>query len=114
MPGQPATGDAEPDFAHTDQAARMRQAKATTLARYAWDRAITGAELLALPEAQLRKLARAADAHPPSSMETWKVTAALLEQKAAWALRNPDHPGAAMARADEKIMWVKRPVPGWG
>lgn len=112
-PERPATADPAPDFAHTDQAARMRQEKATALARYAWDRAITGAELLALPEAQLRRLARAADAHPPSSMETWKVTAALLEQKAAWALRNPGHTGAAVAHADEKIMWVKRPVPGW-
>lgn len=107
------TKDPAPDFAHTDQAARMRREKAVELARFAWDRGISGEELLALPEAQLRKLARAAGAHPPSSMETWKVTVELLAQKAEWAARNPGHAGAARAHADEKIMWVKRPVPGW-
>ena len=106
--------DPEPDFAHTDQAARMRGEKATSLARFAWDRAISGDELLAMPDAQHRKLARAAGVHPPSSMETWHAAVELLARKAEWALRNPGHPAAARAHADERIMWVKRPVPGWG
>lgn len=91
----------------------MRREKAVELARYAWDRAISGDELLALPDAQLRQLARAAAAHPPSSMDTWNIAAELLAQKAEWALRNPGHPAAARASMDERIMWVKRPVPGW-
>lgn len=105
--------DPAPDFAHTDQAARRRREKAVELARFAWDRGISGAELLALPDAQLRKLARAAGTHPPSSMETWKVAVDLLGQKEEWAQRNPGHPATARAHEDEKIMWVKRPVPGW-
>ena len=103
-----------PDFAHTDQAARMRREKALELARYVWDRGISADELLALPDPVLRKLARAAGVHPPSTLETWRETGELLAQKAAWALRNPAHPSATAPLADEKIMWVKRPVPGWG
>ncbi|WP_051461628.1 hypothetical protein [Tomitella biformata] len=91
----------------------MRREKAVEIARFVWDRAITGAELLALPEAQLRKLARAAGTHPPSSMETWNVAVELLAEKAEWAQRNPGHPAAARAHEEERIMWVKRPVPGW-
>lgn len=112
-PGPTADG-AAPDFAHTDQATLRRREKAVALARFAWDRAISAEELLALSDAQLRKLARAAGTHPPSSMETWKVAVGLLTQKAEWAQRNPGHPAAARAHEDEKIMWVKRPVPGWG
>lgn len=103
----------DPDFAHTDQAARNRREKAVGLARYIWDRGISGGELLALPEDRLRKLARAADAHPPSTMETWAAVAELLDQKSAWASANPDHPGAAPIHADEKIMWIKPPITPW-
>jgi hypothetical protein len=103
----------EVDFAHTDAADRKRREKATELARFAWDRAISGAELLDLPDDRLRKLARAAGANPPSTRETWTVVADLLDQKSAWAAANPDHPQATPAHADEKIMWVKRPIPPW-
>ena len=108
------TKDSEPDYAHTDQAAQMRQEKAVELARFAWDRSISGEELLAMPDTLLRKLARAAETHPPSSMETWRLAVELLAQKAQWALRNSAHPAASHPHSDEKIMWVKRPVPGWG
>ena len=103
----------EVDFAHTDAADRKRREKATELARFAWDRGISGAELLDLPDDRLRKLARAAGANPPSTRETWTVVADLLDQKSAWATANPDHPQATPAHADEKIMWVKRPIPPW-
>lgn len=102
-----------PDFAHTEEAARNRREKAIVLAGFAWNRGITGEELLALPDDVRRKLARAAGAHPPRSMETWQVVAALLVEKSAWAAQHPDHPAAAPTAADEKIMWIKRPVRAW-
>lgn len=101
------------DFSHGADADRRRAEKATALARFAWDRAISGPELLALPDDRLRKLARAAGVNPPSTRETWTVAAELLERKAAWAQRNPADPRSAAVHADEKIMWVKRPPPAW-
>lgn len=111
-PGRMATNDT-PDFAHTDEAARNRRAKAIVLAGFAWNRGITGAELLALPDDARRKLARATGVHPPRSMETWQAVAALLAEKSAWAAEHPDHPSATPTAADEKIMWIKRPVRPW-
>ena len=101
------------DFAHSEQAAKSRQDKATALARYIWDRGIDGGELLGLSDAARRKLARAADIHPPSTMETWTITAELLDTKNAWAAANPDHPSATPQHTDEKIMWVKPPIKPW-
>lgn len=101
------------DFAHSEQAAKSRQDKATALARYVWERGIDGSELMALSDAVRRKLARAADLHPPSTLETWTITAELLDRKNAWAADNPDHPSARPSHADEKIMWVKPPVTPW-
>lgn len=103
----------EVDFAHTEQAARNRQHKALGVARYVWDRAISAEELLAMPEETLRKLARAADAHPPRTRDTWVAVAELLTQKTLWARAHPEHPAATPAHADEKIMWVKPPVTPW-
>ncbi|NLU84647.1 hypothetical protein [Rhodococcus sp. HNM0569] len=101
------------DFAHSDAATRRRQEKARALARFAWDRGISSTELLALPDATLRALARAADANPPSTRETWQQVAALLDVKDDWAARNPEHAAAARPHRDEKIMWVKPPVQPW-
>nr|WP_174565348.1 hypothetical protein [Rhodococcus yunnanensis] len=101
------------DFAHSDQAAKSRRDKATALARYVWDRGIDGAELLALSDAVRRKLARAADISPPSTMETWNITAELLDVKNLWARNNPAHPSATPMHGEEKIMWVKPPIAPW-
>ncbi|ATQ29401.1 hypothetical protein D092_12525 [Rhodococcus ruber Chol-4] len=101
------------DFAHTDEAARNRREKAIVLARFAWDRGITAEELLALSEDVRRKLARAAGAHPPRTMETWTLVARLLDEKSAWAAQHPDHPAASPTATDEKIMWVKKPPRRW-
>ncbi|MBF6333137.1 hypothetical protein [Nocardia transvalensis] len=102
-----------PDYAHTDHAARGRADKARRLAAYAWQRGITGAELLVLPAAARRKLARAADTNPPSTEETWTLVARLLDEKDAWAARHPNHPAAQRESVDEKILWVKPPVKPW-
>ncbi|MGB3369437.1 MAG: hypothetical protein WBA81_02365 [Rhodococcus sp. (in: high G+C Gram-positive bacteria)] len=101
------------DFAHSEQAAKSRQDKATALARYIWERGIDGPELLALTDAVRRKLARAADITPPSSMETWSMAAELLVSKNEWASANPTHPSASPQHVDEKIMWVKPPIKPW-
>ncbi len=101
------------DYAHSDFAAKGRAEKARRLAAYIWQRGITGAELLALPAAARRKLARAADTNPPSTDETWSVAGQLLDEKDAWAARNPDHPAAQRDHLDEKILWVKPPIKPW-
>src|SRR5689334_17445942 len=49
------------DYAHSDHASRSREEKARRLAAYVWARGISGDELLELPAAQRRKLARAAE-----------------------------------------------------
>ncbi|MDH6287522.1 hypothetical protein ACNJ7E_09835 [Rhodococcus sp. NM-2] len=103
----------EVDFAHTEGAAKRRREKAMGLARYVWDRGISGQELLDLTDGTLRKLARAAGSNPPSTMETWLTVVELLDQKTAWAERHPDHPAATPAHRDEKIMWVKPPIVPW-
>lgn len=104
---------AEPDYAHSDQARKAREAKATALAAYIWDRGISASELTALAPDTRRKMARAAGINPPSSGETWTVVARMLGDKTAWAAANPDHPGSSPAHAEEKIMWVKPPVKPW-
>ncbi|RVW04643.1 hypothetical protein [Rhodococcus spongiicola] len=101
------------DFAHTDQASRRRREKALALARFAWDRGITGAELLELPDDRLRKLARAAGTNPPSTHETWTVAAELIDEKDRWAAAHHGDPRAVRPHTDEKIMWVKPPIAPW-
>lgn len=101
------------DFAHTDRAEKNRREKALALARYTWNRGITGAELLAMSDDARRRLARAADHHPPRTMETWALVAQLLDEKTAWADEHPDHPAATREHPDEKIMWVKPAVRSW-
>jgi hypothetical protein len=101
------------DYAHSDHAQRAREAKATALATYLWDRSIDSAETLAMPADQRRKLARAAGVSPPSTDETWKSVGRMLDDKASWAAANPDHPSAVRKHTDEKIMWVKPPITPW-
>lgn len=101
------------DHAHSDAANAGRAAKARRLAGYLWDRGISAGELAALPAPVLRKLARAAETNPPSTGETWRVVADLLDAKDAWAQRNPGHPAAVRAHAPEKILWIKPPVTPW-
>ena len=101
------------DYAHTDAAAGRRAEKARQLAAYVWHRGITATELLELPAARRRKLARAAQINPPGTDETWHAVARLLAEKDAWVRRHPEHPAARRAHADEKILWVKPPVAPW-
>nr|WP_239476593.1 hypothetical protein [Nocardia arizonensis] len=101
------------DYAHTDASVSRRAEKARRLAIYLWDRDISGAEMLELPAATKRKLARAAGTNPPSTEETWAVVAGMLDEKRAWAARNPGHPAAGRPHAEEKILWIKPPVTPW-
>lgn len=101
------------DYAHSAAAEAGRAAKARRVAGYLWDRDISGAELLALPNAVRRKLARVAGVNPPSTDETWQQVARLLDEKTAWAARHPDHPAARRTAVDEKLLWVKPSVKPW-
>ncbi|MEV0031556.1 hypothetical protein [Nocardia sp. NPDC050793] len=101
------------DYAHSDASVSRRAEKARRLAVYLWDRDVSGAELLGMPAATRRKLARAAESNPPSTDETWLAVARLLDEKNAWATRNPGHPAARRAHVDEKLLWVKPPITPW-
>ncbi|MGY4099957.1 hypothetical protein ACW2Q0_10440 [Nocardia sp. R16R-3T] len=101
------------DYAHSDHASKSRAEKARRLATYIWDRGITGTELLQMPAAIRRKLARTAETNPPSTDETWTTVAKLLDEKAAWAARHPNHPAAQRNNSDEKLLWVKPPITPW-
>lgn len=101
------------DYAHSEAATTGRAAKARQLATYLWDRDISGTELLGLTPTVRRKLARTAGTNPPSTDETWLAVARLLEEKAAWAARQPQHPAAQRKHTDEKLLWVKPPVTPW-
>ncbi|MFI5715792.1 hypothetical protein [Nocardia sp. NPDC051750] len=101
------------DYAHSPAAEAGRAAKARHLAGYLWDRDISGPELLDLPDPARRKLARAAGVNPPSSAETWRSVAQLLDDKATWAARHPTHPASQHPDRDEKILWVKPPITPW-
>ena len=106
MEHDPGGTPAAVDFAHTDVAVRNRAAKARALAVHAWDRGLSGADVLGLDDARRRDLARAAGVHPPSTLETWRVAAELLDAKEAWAARHPGHPAAVRNALAERADWV--------
>lgn len=101
------------DYAHSPAAEAGRAAKARQLAGYLWDRDISASELLELAGPVRRKLARAAGVNPPSTEETWRSVARLLDDKAVWAARHPAHPAARRPHTEEKLLWVKPPVTPW-
>ncbi|UPK75352.1 hypothetical protein MU582_01585 [Nocardioidaceae bacterium SCSIO 66511] len=94
------------DFGHTEQARARRAEKVKVLAAYCWDRAIGSADLRTLSDQTRRRLARAADVHPPSSWETWGQVCEALDAKDAWAERNPGHTAAARTRPYGRSQWV--------
>lgn len=103
-------GDEAADFGHTEQAQARRVEKVRALASYCWDRALTAADLRSMTDATRRRLARAADVHPPSSWETWGLVCEALDAKDAWAGRNSQHPGAIRPRALGRAQWVDSPM----
>ncbi|UYM07659.1 hypothetical protein [Solicola gregarius] len=107
--------DAFADFGHTEQAAARRAEKVRALASYCWERALGSADLQTMTDAARRRLARAADVHPPSSWETWGLVCDALDDKDAWAKRNPAHPAATRSHALGRAQWVESqtlPPPG--
>lgn len=104
-------GDEAADFGHTEQARARRTEKVRALAVYCWDRALSAADLRAMPDATRRRLARAADVHPPSSWETWGQVCDALDVKDAWAVRNPAHPRSARPLPLGRAQWVDTPPP---
>lgn len=97
-------------FRYSSTAENNRKAKATTLARFLWDRNISGEELLAFSDAHRRRIARAVEINPPSTIDTWELTADLLAQKAEWLERNPEHPAGYRNELDNREMWCPEPL----
>lgn len=104
-------GDEAADFGHTEQAQARRAEKVRALAAYCWDRALSAADLRSMSDATRRRLARAADVHPPSSWETWSQVCDALAAKDAWAVRNPEHPRSVRPRSLGRAQWVDTPPP---
>lgn len=103
--------DEAADFGHTEQAQARRAEKVRALASFCWDRAVSAADLRSMTDVARRRLARAADVHPPSSWETWDQVCDALEAKDTWAARNPAHPGAVRPRPLGRAQWVERATP---
>lgn len=98
--------DEAADFGHTEQAQARRAEKVRALAAYCWDRALTSTDLRAMTDGTRRRLARAADVHAPSSWETWGRVCEALDDKDAWATRNPGHLAATRPRPLGRSQWV--------
>jgi len=94
------------DWAHTAVARQRREAKARILAEYAWDRGITGAELLDLDEERRFCFARAAEVPPPSTTETCELVSDLLADMAAWATKHSGHAATKQLLTAEKSRWL--------
>jgi hypothetical protein len=98
-------------FKHSATAEANRKAKATTLARFLWDRDISGPQVLAFSDKWRRKLARAAAVNPPSSITTWEVAAELLAAKQQWLDRgNHEHAAAARNHLEDQGTWIPEPA----
>lgn len=80
------------DYAATRIALRNREAKASALARAAWDQGLASTDIPELDPASQRKLARIAgvNASKPGS-PTWASVVALLVRMEKYAESHPDH-----------------------
>lgn len=99
--------DAFADFGHTEQAAARRAEKVRALASFCWERALGSDDVRAMSESVRRRLARAADVHPPSTGETWGLVCDALDAKDAWAKRNPRHPAATRTQPLGRSQWIE-------
>lgn len=93
-------------YSHGAHAVRNRTEKATTIARWLWDRGLEVRWVVRLEDAQLRALARAIGVNPPSTWETWHEACDLLLAKAEWAQQHPRHPAAVQPKLHERARWV--------
>lgn len=101
-PAQPAIDP----FRHGAKAEANRMLKAKDLARWLWDRDISGEQVMAFSNKWRNKMARAAGVNPPSTLETWTVVADLMERMAQL-----DDAGSASGiskrhHLDEHEQWV--------
>ncbi|MGL3806378.1 hypothetical protein ACSYDW_09800 [Paeniglutamicibacter sp. R2-26] len=93
-------------FRHGTKAEANRQQKAKELARWLWDRNISGEQVLSYTNKWRNKIARAAGVNPPSTLETWTVAAELMERMAQLA-ESGSRPGASdRHHLDEHEQWA--------
>ena len=65
-------------FSHGTHAEANRLLKAKQLARWLWDRNVSGEQVLGFTNKWRNKIARAAGVNPPSTLETWTLAAELM------------------------------------
>ena len=106
---EPVPAPAKPaidPFRHGTKAEANRQQKAKELARWLWDRDISGEQVLSYTNKWRNKIARAAGVNPPSTLETWTVATELMERMAQLA-GSGSRPGASdRHHLDEHEQWA--------
>lgn len=97
----PAKHASDP-FRHGAYAESNRLLKAKQLARWLWDRNISGEQVLGFSQKWRNKIARAAGVNPPSTLETWIRAVELMErmeQRGGSGARERHH-------LDEHVQWA--------
>jgi len=86
---------AQVDYAHTREAEQNRIVKARAIARYAFDHSLPVEDLTAAlhqgDNAQLARIARAADVAVPGTLATWQAAIDALTALEAWAADPKNH-----------------------
>lgn len=106
---EPAPAAAKPaidPFRHGAHAEANRLTKARQLARWLWDRNISGEQLLGFTSKWRNKIARAAGVNPPSTLETWTVAVDLMARMEELAASGTQPEASQRHHLDEHEQWV--------
>jgi hypothetical protein len=106
---EPAPAAAKPaidPFRHGAHAEANRLAKARQLARWLWDRDITGEQVLGFTNKWRNKIARAAGVNPPSTLETWTVAVDLMARMEELAATGTQPEASERHHLDEHEQWA--------
>ncbi|GAA1889948.1 hypothetical protein GCM10009715_39700 [Paeniglutamicibacter psychrophenolicus] len=108
-PAEPAPAAAKPaidPFRHGAHAEANRLTKARQLARWLWDRNISGEQVLGFTNKWRNKIARAAGVNPPSTLETWTVAVDLMARMEELAATGTQPEASERHHLDEHEQWT--------
>ncbi|WP_146755287.1 hypothetical protein [Arthrobacter sp. AQ5-05] len=108
-PAEPAPAAAKPasdPFRHGAHAEANRLTKARELARWLWDRNISGEQVLGFTNKWRNKIARAAGVNPPSTLETWTVAVDLMTRMEELAASGTQPEASERHHLDEHEQWA--------
>lgn len=92
-------------FSHGAYAEANRLMKARALARWLWDRNISGEQVLGFTNKWRNKIARASGVNPPSTLETWTLAAELMGRMEQLT----GSEASARHHLDEHDQWANEP-----